>query len=180
MISESCLTLLTYRALLALSIELSLSIVIDALDNVIELYITKRRKAIILSREKNGYTQGMKIYFNFIPGYDNLTDKRSFIVSDLKSKMPDFKEISSMAGKFFKDLKNSIDGIVQDYKKKRHPSETKAQSTAPTVKPTTAPKAEAKPVQKPKIDPAVTVVKKIDPKPKTTTTAKKDQPNDKS
>lgn len=40
-------------------------------------------------------------------------------MSDFKSKLPDFKEFSSMAGKLFKDVKQSVCEIIDDYKKKR-------------------------------------------------------------
>jgi len=40
-------------------------------------------------------------------------------MSDFKSKLPDFKELSSMTGKLFKGIKQSIDEIVHDYKEKR-------------------------------------------------------------
>ncbi len=40
-------------------------------------------------------------------------------MSDNKSKLPDFKEISSMAGKLFNDVKTSVCEIIDDYKKKR-------------------------------------------------------------
>ena len=42
-------------------------------------------------------------------------------MSDLKSKLPDFKEVTSMVCKFAKDMKNSVVDIVADYKK-NHPS----------------------------------------------------------
>ena len=56
-------------------------------------------------------------------------------MSDFKSKLPDFNELGSMAGKIFKGLKSSVDEIVSDYKKKR---------TEP------APKKDAKPAAKEK------------------------------
>ncbi len=40
-------------------------------------------------------------------------------MSDLKSKLPDLKEISSMANKLFKSLKSTVEEIVHDYKEKR-------------------------------------------------------------
>ena len=46
-------------------------------------------------------------------------------MSDLKSKLPDLNELSSMANKLFKDIKASIDGIIKDYKDK-HPDEAPA------------------------------------------------------
>lgn len=44
-------------------------------------------------------------------------------MSDLKSKIPDLNEITSMAGKLFKDVKKSIVEIIADYKEK-HPQES--------------------------------------------------------
>lgn len=40
-------------------------------------------------------------------------------MSDFKSKLPDFKEITSIAGKLFKDVSKSVSEIIADYKKKR-------------------------------------------------------------
>lgn len=40
-------------------------------------------------------------------------------MNDSKSKLPDLKEISSMAGKLFRDVKTSITEILVEYKKKR-------------------------------------------------------------
>lgn len=67
-------------------------------------------------------------------------------MSDPKSKFPDLQEISSMAGKLFRDIKNSVSEIICDYKK-NHPS-TPAETdsvpkTSASVDPTT-------PVDKPK------------------------------
>ena len=56
-------------------------------------------------------------------------------MSDSKSKFPDFKEISTMTSKFFKDIKNSIEEIIGDYKKKRDekpaPQRAKPEHTKP-------------------------------------------------
>ncbi|WP_051131874.1 hypothetical protein [Legionella tunisiensis] len=38
-------------------------------------------------------------------------------MGDFKSKLPDFKELSSIAGKLFKDVKTSVSEIIDDYKK---------------------------------------------------------------
>lgn len=38
-------------------------------------------------------------------------------MNDFKSKLPDFKEFSSMATKLFKDVKASVCEIIEDYKK---------------------------------------------------------------
>lgn len=43
-------------------------------------------------------------------------------MSDLKSKIPDLNEITSMAGKLFKDVKQSITEIIADYKES-HPQQ---------------------------------------------------------
>ncbi|KTD18887.1 hypothetical protein [Legionella jordanis] len=40
-------------------------------------------------------------------------------MNDFKSKLPDFKELSSFANKLFKDVKKSVTEIIDDYKKKR-------------------------------------------------------------
>lgn len=41
-------------------------------------------------------------------------------MSDLKSKLPDLDELSTMAGKLYKDIKTSVCEIIDDYKLK-HP-----------------------------------------------------------
>lgn len=57
-------------------------------------------------------------------------------MSDSKSKLPDFKEISSMAGKLFHDIKKSVGEIIVDYKKHRdeHPAPKKAAPKAHATK----------------------------------------------
>lgn len=52
-------------------------------------------------------------------------------MSDLKSKLPDLKELGQMTGKLFGDLKNSVMEIYEDYKQKRanETTETKAEAT---------------------------------------------------
>lgn len=40
-------------------------------------------------------------------------------MSDFKSKLPDFQELTKITGKFFNDMKNSVCEIVEEYKKKR-------------------------------------------------------------
>jgi Sec-independent protein translocase protein TatA len=54
-------------------------------------------------------------------------------MSDLKSKLPDLNELGSMVGKLFGDIKNSVNGIIDDYKKK-HPAETKEPAKTETKK----------------------------------------------
>lgn len=44
-------------------------------------------------------------------------------MSDLKSKLPDLNELSSMAGKLFKDVKKSVCEIADAYKAKRKETE---------------------------------------------------------
>jgi len=66
-------------------------------------------------------------------------------MSDLKSKLPDFKEVTSMATKLFKDVKTSVSEIIGDYKKKR--AEEAAAAEAEAAK---APKTEATVEEKPK------------------------------
>lgn len=44
-------------------------------------------------------------------------------MSDFQSKLPDFKELSSMAGKLYKDVKTSICEIIAEYKK-NHPADS--------------------------------------------------------
>jgi hypothetical protein len=44
-------------------------------------------------------------------------------MSDFKSKLPDFKELTSMGTKLCKDIKSSIEDIMRDYKQKRADSE---------------------------------------------------------
>lgn len=54
-------------------------------------------------------------------------------MSGPKSKLPDFKEVTSMATKLFKDVKTSLTEIIVEYKKKRT-EKTKAQPPANTEK----------------------------------------------
>jgi len=61
-------------------------------------------------------------------------------MSDFKSKLPDLGELGSMAGKLFKDVKNSVCEIADAYKEKRKETEApKAKTSAPE-----APKEESK------------------------------------
>lgn len=50
-------------------------------------------------------------------------------MSDFKSKLPDFTELSSMAGKLYKGLKTSVEDIIHDYKEKRSEPEVKEKPT---------------------------------------------------
>jgi hypothetical protein len=40
-------------------------------------------------------------------------------MSDFKSKLPDLKELSSMATTLFNAIKTGVDEIIKDYKEKR-------------------------------------------------------------
>ncbi len=40
-------------------------------------------------------------------------------MSDMKSKFPDLKELTSMATKLFTDVKNSVSDIIKTYKQQR-------------------------------------------------------------
>ncbi|WP_133139162.1 hypothetical protein [Legionella genomosp. 1] len=44
-------------------------------------------------------------------------------MSDFKSKLPNLQEITSFASKLFKDVKNSVGEIVDEYKKHREEAE---------------------------------------------------------
>ncbi len=63
-------------------------------------------------------------------------------MNDNKSKLPDFKELTSMGGKLFNGIKGAINEIVYDYKKKRE--------TVADKKPKAAPKQAAEPAEKKK------------------------------
>lgn len=55
-------------------------------------------------------------------------------MSDKKSSLPDFKEISSITGKLFKDIKTSVGQIIQDYKSKREqPGDVEVKATKTVV-----------------------------------------------
>ncbi len=55
-------------------------------------------------------------------------------MSDFKSKLPDLKELGSITGKLFKDLKSSVNEIIKDYKKKRDVTEAPPAAKAAPVK----------------------------------------------
>lgn len=46
-------------------------------------------------------------------------------MNDMRSKMPDLKEVTAMASKLFGDLKKSVCEIVSDYKAKHSESSEK-------------------------------------------------------
>lgn len=70
-------------------------------------------------------------------------------MSDLKSKLPDFKEVTSMAAKLFKDVKTSVSEIIVEYKKKRA-EEAAAAETETAKAPKASPEAKEKVEEKPK------------------------------
>lgn len=56
-------------------------------------------------------------------------------MGDFKSKLPDLKELGSMTGKLFQDVKKSVGDIIKDYKEKRaEDTPTEASSEAPKPK----------------------------------------------
>ena len=66
------------------------------------------------------------------------------MMSDLKSKLPDLKELGEMSNKLFNDIKASVCEIIGIYKQKR-PTE-QAKKDKPVKKTTTAsnPKSDTK------------------------------------
>lgn len=61
-------------------------------------------------------------------------------MSDFKSKLPDMKELGSMASKLFNGVKQSVTEIVEDYKKKRETGAQEEKSTTNAdIKPKKAP-----------------------------------------
>lgn len=55
-------------------------------------------------------------------------------MSDFKSKLPDFKELTSMTTKLYKGLKASVEEIISDYKEKRQEPTTHVKKDAPVKK----------------------------------------------
>ena len=69
-------------------------------------------------------------------------------MSDIKSKLPDFKELTGMMGKLFKDVKKSVVEIAGAYKEK-HKDTGEKPPEAPKAE---APKAEAPKVEEPEVE----------------------------
>lgn len=73
-------------------------------------------------------------------------------MSDFKSKLPSFKELTEMTGKLVGGIKKSVTEIVEDYKK-NHPPEPEPKVEPPkaespkTAQPKAAPKPEVKEVK---------------------------------
>lgn len=67
-------------------------------------------------------------------------------MADFKSKLPDLKELGSMAGKLFKGVKSSVTEIVEDYKGKRKSDEAAQDTEKPaSAEKKAEPKAKAEP-----------------------------------
>ena len=56
-------------------------------------------------------------------------------MSEPKSKLPDFKEITLIAGKLFNDVKKSINEIITDFKKRREEEDKVAKPRTASSKP---------------------------------------------
>lgn len=56
-------------------------------------------------------------------------------MAEQKSKLPDFNEITGMAGKLFGDIKSSITDIIKDYKEKHAVEATETVAPAPQATP---------------------------------------------
>lgn len=89
-------------------------------------------------------------------------------MGDFKSKLPDLKELGSMTGKLFKDIKSSVSEIINDYQDKRREEEAD-ENTATANKPEAKDKPTAKDTDKPAVKDADKPVTKEADKP----TAKK-------
>jgi hypothetical protein len=64
---------------------------------------------------------------------------------DTKSKFPDFKELSSMTSKLFRDIKTSVGQIIQDYKNNRAQSGPAEPPKAPDLNKAEKPNVAEKP-----------------------------------
>ena len=77
---------------------------------------------------------------------------REMTMSDLKSKLPDLKELGEMSSKLFKAISAGVNEIMHDYKEKRSQpdSKTEAKKTAsPPKKPVAETKTDSEdPVEK--------------------------------
>ena len=59
-------------------------------------------------------------------------------MADLKSMLPDMKEVTSIAGKLYHDLKKSVGEIVTDYKDKHCEEETTRKKSCQSTKKTSS------------------------------------------
>lgn len=71
-------------------------------------------------------------------------------MSDFKSKLPDFKELSSMTSKLYKGIKTSVEEIIKDYKEKRAAEEMQNSQPTPPEAPVAKPVPPVKTPSKPK------------------------------
>ncbi|WP_131750064.1 hypothetical protein [Legionella beliardensis] len=55
------------------------------------------------------------------------------MMSDFKSKLPSFQEVTHIVGKLFKDVKNSVSEIIDEYKQKRTQEEYTARASSDNV-----------------------------------------------
>lgn len=85
-------------------------------------------------------------------------------MSDPKSKMPDFNEIVSMAGKLFKDVKRSVSEIIAEYKSNHPNPESKDEKVAEESQSSKEPKKETKVAAEPEKEPNVEPEPKKDDK----------------
>ena len=90
--------------------------------------------------KKQNYSKNSKLWSILKKIVKSTTER---IMSDLKSMMPDFKELGEMTGKLFKDIKNSVCEIVEGYKQK-HPDAVKKEKAPASPKA----KSEEKPAEK--------------------------------
>lgn len=67
-------------------------------------------------------------------------------MSDFKSRLPDFKELTSMTTKLYKGIKSSVEEIIQDYKQKRAEAEQEEAKKDP-AKPADSDSVASQPVQ---------------------------------
>ncbi len=88
-------------------------------------------------------------------------------MSDKKSKMPDLKELGSMASKLFGDIKESVSEIIKDYKEK-HPPEAKPDDTKAEASPKEAKPEDTKDDTKPKEEVAKPTAEEAKPEEKET------------
>ena len=65
-------------------------------------------------------------------------------MSDLKSKLPDLKELGEITGKLFKDIKTSVSEIITNYKEKHPPQAAKTEATTEKAEPKKKPAAKTK------------------------------------
>ena len=65
-------------------------------------------------------------------------------MGDMKSMLPDFKEVTSIATKLFKDVKKSVGEIITEYKEKHACQDDPCKTEPKTAKPKSTPKPKEK------------------------------------